>query len=130
MKHHGKLLAAVLILGVIDAVYLTIVHFAPGALYCPTIATAINCESVLTSGLSNVFGIPLAAIGLLWFVASSIFFAFGIDKIVKNVWMLFGLGGIIYSIVGQAVIGKVCIYCSLLDVLLALSIGLFLYYKK
>ena len=130
MKHHRKILAIVLALGIIDAAYLTVVHFAPGALFCPTIGTTVNCESVLTSSLSDVFGIPLALIGLLWFVASMLFFAFGTNKIVRNVWMMFGIGGILYSIIGQSIIGKICVYCSLLDVLLALSIGMFLYSGK
>lgn len=130
MKHHRKILAAVLALGIIDAAYLTIVHFAPGALVCPTIVAAVDCGSVLSSGLSSVFGVPVAVLGLLWFVAASLFFVFGSNKVVKNVWMLVGAGGIIYSIVGQGVIGKICIYCSLLDVLLALSIGMFLYAGK
>lgn len=131
MRHHAKLLALVLVLGIIDAAYLTFVHFVPGALYCPTIATAINCENVLTSQLSNVFGfVPLAVLGLIWFVASLLMLSFGYNEVIKNIWMLFGVGGIVYSLVGQTVIGKVCIYCSLLDVLLCLSIGMFLYMKR
>jgi len=127
MKHHRKVLAIALLLGLIDATYLTIVHFVPGALVCPTIGTAVNCESVLSSSLSTIFGVPIAALGLIWFIAAIFFFVFGHNKIIKNLWMLFGAGGILYSIVGQSIIGKICIYCSLLDVLLALSIGMFLY---
>ncbi|HIH50028.1 MAG: vitamin K epoxide reductase family protein [Candidatus Micrarchaeaceae archaeon] len=127
MRHHKKILGVALALGIIDSVYLTIVHFAPGALYCPTIGTTVNCESVLGSSLSAVFGIPIAVLGLVWFVAAFLFLLFGHNKIVKNVWMLFGAGGILYSIVGQTIIGKICIYCSLLDIFLALSIGMFLY---
>jgi len=130
MRHHRKILAVVLALGIIDAAYLTIAHFAPGVLVCPTIGTTVNCESVLGSSLSTVFGVPIAVLGLLWFVAAFLFFVFGSNKIIRNLWMLFGIGGIVYSIVGQGVIGKICIYCSLLDVLLALSIGMFLYAGK
>lgn len=126
-KHHGKLLAIILVLGIIDSAYLTVVHFAPGALYCPTIGTAVDCKTVLTSSFSNVFGIPLAVMGLVWFVASLLFLYFGSNKIVRNIWMIVGLGGITYSIIGQSLLGKICIYCSLLDVLIALSAGMFLY---
>ncbi len=127
MRHHRKILGVALSLGIIDAAYLTIVHFAPKALFCPTIGTTVNCESVLGSSLSAVFGIPIAVFGLVWFIAALLFLLLGHNKIVKNVWMLFGAGGILYSIVGQTIIGKICIYCSLLDILLALSIGMFLY---
>ncbi len=124
------LLMFILLLGIIDASYLTVVHFMPGALKCPTVGTTVNCESVLTSSFSVVFGVPLAAIGLAWFVVSLLFLIFGHNRIVKNIWMLFGIGGIIYSIIGQSIIGKICIYCSLLDVLIALSVGLFVYIRN
>ncbi len=130
MIHHKKILGAALFLGIIDASYLTIVHFLPGALVCPTIGTTVDCASVLGSGLSTVFGVPLAVLGLVWFVAALLMFLFGFNPAIKNIWMIFGIGGIVYSIIGQSVIGKVCIYCSLLDVLLALSIGLFVYIKR
>lgn len=122
-------LLVLLILGIADSAYLTIVHFVPGALECPTIGTLVNCEQVVTSSLSNVFGVPLAVLGLIWFVASLLFLLLGYNKIVKNVWMIIGVGGIIYSIMSQAIIGRLCIYCSLLDVIIALSVGMFVYFK-
>jgi uncharacterized membrane protein len=125
----GKLLAIVLILGIIDSLYLTVVHFLPSVLKCPIIGTVVNCENVLTSSFSTVFGIPLATLGLVWFIASLLFLVFGYNKIIKNLWMILGVGGIIYSIVAQTIVGKVCVYCVALDVLIALSVGLFVYIK-
>jgi uncharacterized membrane protein len=130
MNGQKALLAFILVLGIIDASYLTVVHFLPSALRCPTIGTIINCENVLTSGFSAVFGIPLAVLGLLWFIASSLFLLLGYNKIVKNIWMIIGVGGVIYSLAAQSIIGKVCIYCTSLDVFIALSVGLFLYIKN
>ncbi len=124
-----NLLMLVLVLGVIDSVYLTIVHFLPGTLLCPTVGTIVNCEAVLSSAFSTVFGVPLAVLGLVWFVASFLFLVLGYNKIVKNVWMIVGIGGVLYSIAAQSVIGRICIYCASLDVLIALSVGLFLYLK-
>jgi uncharacterized membrane protein len=127
MKNQRKILILLLILGIIDAGYLTVVHFLPSVLACPTIGTTVNCESVLGSSFSVVLGIPLAVLGLIWFVASLLFLLFGFNKIVKNIWMIIGIGGILYSIVGQSLVGKICIYCSALDVLIALSVGMFIY---
>jgi uncharacterized membrane protein len=124
------LLAIFLILGIIDASYLTVTHFLPSALKCPTISSAVNCERVTTSGFSTIFGVPIAIPGLIWFVASLFFLIFGYNEIVKNLWMILGIGGVIYSVSAQVIIGNVCIYCALLDVLIALSVGLFVYYKK
>jgi uncharacterized membrane protein len=127
MKHHRKILILILILGIIDAGYLTVVHFLPGALVCPTIGTSVNCESVLGSSLSTVLGVPVAVLGLVWFVASFLFLLFGFNRIIKNVWMIVGACGILYSVIGQSIIGKICIYCSLLDVFIALGVGMFIY---
>ena len=124
------LLGAVLVLGIIVASYLTVVHFLPSALVCPSVGQVVNCEAVVTSSLSSVFGLPLAVLGLTWFVASLLMLAFGYNRILKNVWMIIGLGGVIYSISAQTIIGKICIYCAALDVLIVLSVGMFVWFRK
>lgn len=127
--NHRFWLKIVLALGLLDTIYLTIVHFSPRALYCPNVSSVVNCEQVLTSGLSNVFGIPLAVLGLVWFVVAIVILHYKPHRIVKNLWLIVGAGGIVYSITGQSILGKICIYCSALDVLIALSIIMFLYIK-
>lgn len=129
MNGQQKLLLIILILGIIDSAYLTVVHFMPSALKCPTLATVVNCEDVLTSNFSAVFGIPIAILGLVWFVASLLFLTLGHNKVIKNIWMMFGVGGVLYSITAQTIIGKVCIYCTTLDILIIFSVGLFLFMK-
>ncbi|MFI5412891.1 MAG: vitamin K epoxide reductase family protein [Candidatus Micrarchaeales archaeon] len=127
---HNHLLAIVLFIGIVDSSYLTVVHFMPGSLYCPATGALINCENVLTSSFSTVFGIPLAALGLVWFIVSISFLLFTPNRVAKNLWMMVGAGGILYSITAQSIIGKICIYCASLDILIALSIGMFLYIKN
>jgi len=124
------LLLIILALGIIDSAYLTYVHFAPKALYCPSINAAIDCENVVTSSFSNVFGIPLAVLGLVWFCASMIFLLLGYNKIIKNLWMIAGLGGIMYSIAAQSLLHKICVYCVTLDILIAISVALFIYIDR
>jgi uncharacterized membrane protein len=49
--------------------YLTAAHFASGVvLACPD-AGVINCEKVTTSSQSVLFGVPVAALGLIFFGA-------------------------------------------------------------
>jgi len=129
MSKRHLIILMVLLLGIADSLYLTYVHFVPGSLFCPTIGTAVNCENVLTSSYSSVLGIPLAVLGLGWFVVSLAIYLLKKDRIVKNVWMLFGAGGILYSITAQTILGKVCMYCAALDVLIALSIGMLIFLK-
>jgi uncharacterized membrane protein len=50
------------------SIYLTIVHYSSGVtLACPDTGT-VNCEKVITSPQSVIFGIPVAVLGLAFFV--------------------------------------------------------------
>ncbi len=61
-------LLCVLALGV--STYLTVAHFQPGSLSCPLGSThgAVDCQKVTTSPQSFIFGIPVAILGLVYFV--------------------------------------------------------------
>ena len=62
---------ALAIAGTAVATYLTIAHFtSPTVLACASTGV-VNCERVTTSAQSKVFGIPVAVLGLAWFVAMS-----------------------------------------------------------
>jgi uncharacterized membrane protein len=54
--------------GIGVAIYLTIAHYDTGvSLACPS-KGAINCEKVTSSAESEVFGVPVAVLGLAYFV--------------------------------------------------------------
>lgn len=62
----------VTLLGVALSIYLTIEHFTSAAvLACPEGQT-INCAKVTSSTWSAVFGIPVAVLGLVYFVAMTL----------------------------------------------------------
>jgi uncharacterized membrane protein len=59
---------AVALLGLAVSTYLTIEHFTSAlSLACPESAT-INCQKVTTSKWSHVAGIPVAVLGLIFFL--------------------------------------------------------------
>ncbi len=117
----------VLVLGIIDSIYLTIVHFSPGLLVCQT-SGVINCQDVLTSVYSAVFGIPIAVLGLIWFLAGFYIFTKG-HKDLKFGWSAIGIVAIAYSFSSMALLKAICEYCLALDALIALAI-LFSYTMK
>ena len=125
-----KYTTLLLALGILDGIYLTIVHYIPAALKCPTVGTVVNCDRVLTSAFSNVFGIPLAVLGLVWFIAGLIILFKYRKTVVVNIWSLVGLGGVLYSFTSQAILGTVCVYCLILDALIISSIIFFIYTMK
>ncbi len=56
-------------LGLLASAYLTVEHYAGGTtLACPESAT-INCAKVTTSQWSHIAGIPVALLGLAYYVA-------------------------------------------------------------
>ena len=60
---------ALAIAGTAVAVYLTVAHYtSPDVLACSSTGV-IDCERVTTSAQSEVLGVPVALLGLLWFVA-------------------------------------------------------------
>ncbi len=104
-----------LLIGLVDAGYLTFAHFSKAQLYCSN-SGIINCQAVTTSKLSTVIGIPIALLGLIWFaVAIMAFVAF--PKLLAP-WQYLGILGMVYSISGMAILGEICEYCSLLDAML------------
>ena len=58
----------IVVLGIADATYLTIAHYTtPVVLSCPDTGI-INCAKVTTSVYSSILGIPVALLGLIFFV--------------------------------------------------------------
>src|SRR5580700_3762278 len=56
------------LVGIADSVYLTIAHYTtPAVLACPDTGL-INCAKVTSSTYSEILGIPLAVLGLLYFI--------------------------------------------------------------
>ena len=106
--------AVVALIGIADAVYLTVHHYAAEPVPC---GAGFDCEMVLTSPYAEIAGIPLAAFGAVaYFVVFSLALlsAFG-DK---RMWKLFGIqvvlmacfsGWLIY--VQAALIHAFCQYC-------------------
>ena len=81
--------------------------------------------------MSAVAGIPIAVGGLVWFIGLVVLvFLMPKMKVVRNIWVIFGLGGVAYSIMGQVILGEICEYCILLDVMILLCVYLLIRHRK
>lgn len=81
------LAAVIALIGLADAVYLTVKHFNKEAVPCSLVT---GCEQVLTSQYAEIFGIPTAFYGVLAYFAAfslAILAAFGR----RHMWFVFGL---------------------------------------
>jgi len=127
--------AAVLALvGLTDALYLTIQHLSGSSVPCSVTG---GCEEVLTSSYAVLAGIPLAGIGAAAYFSAfslSILAAFGYRSAAKLLLPLVGtmvLVSVWLFYLQAAVIRAFCQFCLLsAGITIALAIVVFLAWKK
>ncbi len=107
------------------AVYLTAAHYDTGiSLVCPN-SGVINCEAVTTSPESYVFGIPVAVLGLAYFVgmlALALPWAWRSSRrevaYARLAGGVAGIGFVFYLVYAELFeIQKICILCTTVHVL-------------
>lgn len=120
--------AGVALLGVADAIYLTIAHFTTAAILACSDTGLVNCARVTTSAQSSIVGVPVAVLGLAYFVAMV-----GLNLPwswcaggSKGAWLarvrlagaVAGIGFVIYLVSAELlVIGNICLYCTIIHFL-------------
>jgi uncharacterized membrane protein len=117
-------LLAVAGLGV--STYLTIAHFTESTLAgCAETAGLVNCTKVTTSAQSYVFGIPVAVLGMAFFVfAVAIMSPWAWQAKRRGIHLLriaslvAGIGFVVYLLYAELfIIGNICLYCTSVHVL-------------
>jgi uncharacterized membrane protein len=114
------------------SVYLTIAHFTESALIGCSEGGAINCQKVTTSPQSFVFGIPVAVLGLAFYVfAVAIMSPWAWRWMRREVYLLrlasvvAGIGFVVYLLYAELFeIGSICLYCTSVHILTFLLFGL------
>jgi uncharacterized membrane protein len=113
------------VLGLAVSVYLTVEHYTSSTtLACPETGV-INCQKVTTSAQSAVFGIPVAVLGLVFFVLV-------LPACLPAAWRsgnpalrwgrvlfaLVGVGFVVYLLYTELfVLDAICLYCTAVHVL-------------
>ncbi len=119
MEKKDKIIYALAVLGIVISIYLTISKYDSSVLACPE-GGLINCESVITSSYSSIFGIPTSVLAVVLFILAPY-------MIKKNdtyafLWSVAGAAAVLYSVGAMSLLGKICIYCSSLDVIIIILI--------
>jgi uncharacterized membrane protein len=108
------------------SVYLTYAHYTESALAgCTETTGVVNCGKVTTSAQSMVFGIPVAVLGLAFYV-----FLAGIMSpwawmarrrevgMLRLASMVVGIGFVLYLLYAELFdIGSICLYCTSVHVI-------------
>ena len=107
------------------SIYLTVAHFTEAPLAGCSESGLVNCTKVTTSPQSYVFGIPVAVLGLAFYVA-----AIGLMSpwawrasrreihLVRMASLVVGIGFVLYLIYAELfIIGSICLYCTSVHVI-------------
>jgi uncharacterized membrane protein len=110
---------ALCVIGLGLSAYTLWVHYHPGALAC-LVAGPIDCQAVLTSAQSVVFGIPVPFFGIAFFLGLG---AFCLPAAWRSaaVWVhwsrlavvIVGIGSVIYLVSTELfAVKKICLWCT------------------
>ncbi|MEL4356897.1 MULTISPECIES: vitamin K epoxide reductase family protein [unclassified Luteococcus] len=113
-----------LVLGTLVAGYLTYEHFTGNATLACSATGVVDCASVTTSKYSYLVGIPVALLGLGWFLASLALWAVSRARLgwaarnpVQLLWTGAGLAFVLYLVWVELVpLGKICSWCTVVHV--------------
>ncbi len=117
---------ALAILGLGVSAYLTYTHYTESALAgCTETSGAINCGKVTTSPQSIVFGIPVAVLGLVFYVFLAAImspYAWRSGRreiaVARLVSLVVGIGFVLYLLYAELFqIGSICLYCTSVHVI-------------
>jgi uncharacterized membrane protein len=111
--------------GVADAIYLTIAHFTTTAILACSSTGLVDCAKVTTSAQSEVLGMPVALLGLAYFVAMV---GLNLPRVWRaegavGAWLarvrlagaVVGMGFVIYLVYAEVlIIGNICEYCTII----------------
>ncbi|GEM_PF-5173489 len=129
-----NLLLIFTLLGLATSVYLVYNHYYPhlqGGI-CD-ITASVSCTVVNSGPYSTILRIPVAIYGIVWFLIFGFFCwkALTENGVLPKVlgWNILGILFIIYFIYIEYVLGTVCPFCTVVHVLIAISliISIFLY---
>ncbi len=103
--------------GFIDALYLTFEHYSGGQVTCIVVS---GCDKILSGPYSEVFGIPIALIGVLYYLfvfSAALFFLFGNSHKLFRLALLASSVGFLASLwfvsLQLFIVKAICFYCMI-----------------
>jgi uncharacterized membrane protein len=108
--------------GLLTSAYLTYTHFDRSALVCSADAV-VDCETVTSSDQSELFGIPVAILGLAFFAFLTVIclpFAWRIEalKWARLGAVAVGVLMVVYLVAAELlIIGKICLWCTVVHLI-------------
>ncbi|CAL9352880.1 vitamin K epoxide reductase family protein [Saccharothrix sp. NPDC042600] len=113
---------ALALAGLAVSTYLTVAHFAAGALLCAE-GEVIDCGTVTTSEQSELLGVPVAVLGLAFFAFVTVLclpFAWRDRRLhwLRLGSVAVGVLFVVYLVAAEfLLIGKICLWCTAVHVI-------------
>lgn len=115
----------VAIIAVAVAVYLTIAHYTTASALVCSDKGVVNCAKVTTSAQSVIFGIPVALLGLIYFLPVTVLNLPTMwttmnrnIHVVRIAVAVAGMAFCLYLIYAELfIVGAICLYCTSIHVL-------------
>lgn len=126
---------ALVLIGLALSVYLTYEHYTSSTTLACSDNGVVNCLQVTTSAQSKVFGIPVALLGLIYFVAM-VPACLPVAWRSRAAWLRYGRIGagavgivfVFYLLYSELfTIGKICLYCTGVHVVTVLLFAVILF---
>lgn len=119
-------ITALSVVGLIVSLYLTIAHYTSSHILICSSSGFVNCNAVTTSPESYLFGIPVATLGVLYFII-----LLGLSNpwvwrrntswvlpLVRILVTTAGIGMVVYLVYSELlVIGSICLYCTSIHII-------------
>jgi len=109
--------AALGLVGFTDALYLTFEHYSGGQVTCIVVS---GCDKILSGPYSEIFGIPVAFIGVIYYLfvlSGALFFLFGNSHKFFRLALLASLVGLLASLwfisLQLFIVKSICFYCMI-----------------
>ena len=116
--------ALLVVIGLADAAYLTLTHFTDTVRLACSDSGTIDCARVTTSPQSYIVGIPVAVLGLVFFLVYAVLCAppawrspEPLVRYARLAWAIGGVATVVYLIYAELFeIDAICLWCSLVHV--------------
>lgn len=115
---------ALTVIGLLVSIYLSYEHLTENATLACSVGGVVDCAKVTTSSWAYVFGIPVAFLGLFFFVVTLALVLPStwrrpepwLDRL-RLAWMTVGLGMVLYLVWAEFFqIGAICSWCTVVHV--------------
>lgn len=115
---------ALVAVGLAVSIYLTITHFTTTVSLACTNSGTLNCEKVTTSPQSYVLGIPVAPLGVAWFVVAALLLLPAAwrspapaVRYARIGWMVAGVVMVVRLVYAELFqINAICVWCTVVHV--------------